>query len=39
MERGGSMLHSQELSNNPYPEPNQLQLPALTLISSKPRPP
>ena len=24
MEPGGSKLYSQELSNNPYPEPNQL---------------
>ena len=23
MEPGGSMLHSQGLSNNPYPEPDQ----------------
>ena len=23
MEAGGSMTHSQRLSNNPYPEPNQ----------------
>ena len=32
------MPHSQGLSNNPYPEPNQpnyLQLPALTPISSR----
>ena len=27
MEPGGSMLHSQGLSNNPYPEPNQLNFP------------
>ena len=25
MEPAGSMLHSQELSNNPYPEPNHVQ--------------
>ena len=28
MEPGGSMSHSQRLSNNPYPEPNQ-QIPRI----------
>jgi len=27
MEPGGSMPHSQGLSNNPYPEPNQANYP------------
>ena len=35
MEPGGSMPHSQGLSNNSYPEPNQTQLPALIPISSR----
>ena len=35
MEPGGSMPHSQGLSNNPYPEPNQPNFPALTPISSR----
>ena len=33
MEPGGPMPHSQELSNNPYPERNQL--PALIPLSSR----
>ena len=32
MELGGLMLHSQGLSNNPYPEPKKTQLPALISI-------
>ena len=35
MEPGGSMPHSQELSNNPYTEPNQTQFLALIPISSR----
>ena len=34
MEPGDSMLHSQGLSNNPYPEP-KTQFPALIPISSR----
>ena len=35
MEPGGLMPHSQGLSNNPYPEPNQPNLPSLIPISSR----
>ena len=35
MEPGGLMPHSQELSNNPYPEPNQPNSPALIPITSR----
>ena len=35
MEPGGSMPHSQEFSNNPYPEPNQPNYPAMIPISSR----
>ena len=35
MEPGGSMAHSQGLSNNSYPEPKQTQFPALIHISSR----
>ena len=34
MEPGGSMMYSQGLSNNPYPEPNQPNCTTLTPISS-----
>ena len=36
MKPGDSMLHSQGLSNNPYPEPNQPNSPILIYISSRP---
>ena len=36
MEPGGSMLHSQGLSNNPYPEPNQSGSEALCDVSEHP---
>ena len=35
MEPGVSMPHSQRLSNNSYPEPNQAQFPTLIPISSR----
>ena len=34
MEPGGSMPHSQGLSNNPYPEPNQPNSLSLQILSS-----
>ena len=34
MEPGGSMLHSQGLSNNSYPEPNQRNSPHSDIVHS-----
>ena len=35
MKPEGSMLHSQELSNNPYPEPNESSSKAMCDVSKQ----